>query len=98
VSNRESNQAAGDRPQRSDRVLAKELGDEVVLYLADGSAVHVLNRTAFAVWTLCDGRHTVESMVEAIRMGFAIPETTDIAADINTTLDVFRQKGLLRQP
>ncbi len=84
-------------PQRSEQVYSKGLGDEVVLYLADGSAVHVLNRTAFAVWNLCDGDHAPQAIEEAIRAQFAIPEGVDVAEDVRMTLKLFRDKGLLRQ-
>jgi hypothetical protein len=76
-------------------VLAKQLGDEVVLYLADGSAVHVLNRTALAIWSLCDGSHTAQEMEQTLRVQYAIPEEVDVAEDVRRTLGVFAAKGLV---
>jgi hypothetical protein len=54
--------------RRSD-LIVRELGDELVVYDRASLRVHRLNRTAAAVWRLCDGTTTVEEM--ARRLGDA---------------------------
>jgi hypothetical protein len=84
------------KPLRREGILSKELGDETVLYHQDGSAIHVLNRTALAIWELCDGAHTVQEMDQSIRSIFDLPNPqVDVAGDIERTLSLFRDKGLL---
>ena len=58
------------RRPRQDSAVATELFDdgEFVAVLFDGrnASVHRLESLACAVWTLCDGIHDVESMVEVL--------------------------------
>jgi hypothetical protein len=85
-----------DQPCRIDGVLSKALGDETLLYWADGKALHVLNRTALVIWELCDGQHTVQEMENVIRAKFQVADPqADIAGDIDRTLQTFIAAGLL---
>jgi hypothetical protein len=86
-----------DKPRRIDGVLCKELGNETLLYWADGKTIHVVNRTALAIWELCDGQHTLPEMEEAIRTQFQAPaQQIDIQGDILRTLQTFVDKGLVQ--
>ena len=85
------------KPSRESEVLCQKMGDEVLLYPLDSSALHVLNRTAFAIWELSDGKHTVAEIEQAIREQFVIPDPQiDIASDIQNTLQMLVGKGLVR--
>jgi hypothetical protein len=95
VPNGIANHSPGSRPLRANQVAAKELGDEVVLYLTDGSAVHVLNRSAFLIWSLCDGQHTVQEMEQALKDRYAIPDQVNVAADVRACLTQLADKQLL---
>jgi hypothetical protein len=84
------------KPQRAADFLEKDLGDEVVLYSPTGRVIHVLNRTAYSIWTLCDGVHSVEDMEKKVRSIYALPNAgIDVQADIRATLQTFTDKGLL---
>jgi hypothetical protein len=90
-----------DKPRRIDGVMSKALGNETLLYWADGKRIHVLNRTARMIWELCDGQHTVQEIEQFIRREFQMPDPqtagsqTDVASDIQRSLQTFVDAGLL---
>jgi hypothetical protein len=84
------------KPRRIDSVLSKALGNETLLYWADGKAIHVLNCTAHRIWELCDGQNSVQEMEKVIRTEFQLPDSqVDIAGDIERSLQMFVEAGLL---
>lgn len=83
-------------PAAKPGIVVEALGDETLLYSAEGKAIHVLNPTANLIWTLCDGSHTISDMEKAVRANFAVPEAHDLIKDVQQTLDTFRGKGLLQ--
>lgn len=48
-------------------LLIRELKDEVILYDAATKRAHCLNRTAAAVWRLCDGQTNVTEIAQVLR-------------------------------
>jgi hypothetical protein len=87
-----------EKPRRIDGVFSKALGNETLLYWADGKAIHVLNRTARRIWELCDGQNTVQEIEKVIRAEFQLPDSqVDIAGDIEHSLQMFGAAGLLEQ-
>ena len=85
------------KPLRKSDVLVKELGEQTVLYRAEGQAIHVLNPTARLIWDLCDGQHDLEGMEQAVHSSFAIAEGHDVCADIQRIVEEFSSKGLLEE-
>jgi len=83
------------RPVRTPGIIAQDVGEETLLYSAEGEAIHVLNPTAELIWELCDGEHTVASMEQAIRVSYSVPDGHDVSGDIRRTLGMFAAKGLL---
>ena len=51
------------RPERKS-VIMRQLKDELVLYDSDTNRAFCLNRVASEVWSLCDGKTTVEQIIE----------------------------------
>jgi len=76
-------------------MLIQDLGGEMLLYSTEEEAIHILNPTAWCIWELCKGEHSVAEMVQAIRANFSVPEGSDVVGDIRQTLEVFASKGLL---
>jgi hypothetical protein len=70
-------------------------GDELFLYDAQGEELTVLNKTALLIWSLCDGAHSDEEIRTLLAEIYpeAPPET--VAADVDSTLQSFRDQGLL---
>lgn len=76
-------------------VVARNLGDECLLYDEDGGAIHVLNPIAEFVWNLCDGTRTEADLEAAVREGYEVPEGSDVSGDIASILDEFEQLSVL---
>lgn len=82
-------------PQRRAGIQAKPLHDELVLYDAGGSAIHVLNPTAAAVWELCDGAHSLGDIAAALAVAFEVAQGEDVFGDVQRILAEFAAKGLV---
>jgi hypothetical protein len=85
------------KPVRKLDISIKDLGGETLLFNTDEEAIHILNPTAQLIWKFCDGTHTVTDIEQAIRTNFSVPDGQDVAADIQRTLAVFTDKGLLQE-
>jgi hypothetical protein len=55
-------------PQKKDGVQTRFIGGETLLI--DGEKSHVINPSAAFVWNLCDGAHTIDSIIEDVRNEF----------------------------
>ncbi|MFC1572218.1 HPr-rel-A system PqqD family peptide chaperone [Candidatus Eisenbacteria bacterium] len=86
------------RPLRKNSLLIRRMGEETVLYDRNTGAIHTLNPTALLIWDLCDGKHALEDMEQAIRKQFSVGETETVLADIRDVLSHFREEGLLVDP
>ena len=87
-----------DNPVRREDVIYRQLNEaEAILYDLETGCLHVLNSTAMLIWEACDGAHTPEDMVAAIKERYARTDNRDIAKDVRMTLDAFAAQGLLQQ-
>lgn len=68
--------------------------DELVVLPEQGDTVYALNRTGSAIWQLCDGRHSLETMFERLREEFH-GDDLEIMTDLNAALMQFRALDLL---
>ena len=84
-----------ERPKRRDDLIARALGEETVIYDAEGRTVYVLNTTSQVIWSLCDGEHSIGDMVDALQAQFAIEPRVDVKADVVDTLETLREKPLI---
>lgn len=82
-------------PKRRADILVEGSADEAMLYQPDRDELHVLNPTAQLIWELCDGSHSVNDMVGAVRSRFAAPPEVNILVDVERTVAEFREKQLL---
>ena len=85
------------KPVRTPGIIVQDVGDETLLYSAEGKAIHVLNPTARCIWELCDGEHSTADLVQALRASFSIGAERDVTADIRRTLEDFAARGLLQE-
>ena len=51
---------------RTERIIVKEVQDEVLVYDMDRDTAHCLNLSAAAVWKKCDGRNTPEQIADSL--------------------------------
>lgn len=82
------------KPTRKE-VRAIQVEGETMLHDPTIQKVYVLNPTAALIWSLCDGTHTVEQIVDAVRIQFSQTTRADIPQDVDQTLAWFNEYGLL---
>ena len=78
-----------DRPTR-------DLGDELLIFDADGDQLHVLNETAREIFLLCDGARTETEIVESICRTYEVDAET-ARTDLLQTVDQLIQLGVLER-
>lgn len=82
-------------PTKSAEIVRQQLGNETLLLDGQGKTVHVLNVTADVIWKHCDGSHTSEQIERVLREQFSMSAETTLTQDVNDTLNLLRQKGLI---
>lgn len=80
---------------KREEVLCKELEGEGILFNPQNEAVHVLNKTALAIWKLCDGKFDVQEIATEIATTFEGDEC-DIFNDVRKCIADFRKQQLLK--
>ncbi len=86
-----------DKPLRRESVLSRPLEDEWILYDTENGSVHIINTTAELIWSLCDGSHTLNDMIDRMRNAYEVPDETALKKDIEQILQSFFEKGILVQ-
>ena len=81
------------------KVIAKELGSELMLYDPDLDAVHILNETASLVYSLYKDGRKPDEIEHEMRQRFALGLKEEVLRDIQECLAELRAKGLVgREP
>lgn len=80
-----------EKPSAKENIYIEELEDGAMLH--DEGRVHILNGTAFLVWLYCDGKTTVQRIVEAIKGAYK--NNTVNQDDILKIIEDFKTKGLV---
>lgn len=84
---------SAERPRaRDEGLLARDLGDEVVVYDLESHHSHWLNRTAALVWRACDGHRSVEAIPAQVGRELRRPADEDL---VRYTLRRLRDARLL---
>ena len=79
---------------REDRLVVRELPDEVLVYDLDRHKAHCLNRTAALVWRHCDGQTTVAEMARLLQKEWNAPVDEAV---VRLALDRLGRAHLLRE-
>jgi len=67
-----------------------------VIYDPNTMDLHVLNATAAAVWSCCDGSLTIDGIAgEVSRVLEGAPKIDAVLADVQRAVDRFMEDGLL---
>lgn len=85
------------KPKKKNLVLRGGKSKDAVLYDEETKEIHVLNPTAFFVWKLCDGEHSLRDIEEAVAREFSPKAGREIAEDIKRVVDSFKNKRLLEE-
>lgn len=68
--------------------------DELVVLPEQGDTVYALNKTGAAIWQLCDGKHSLDTMFTRLRADFS-GDDLQIMSDLNAAILQFRELDLL---
>lgn len=82
------------RPKARPDLLFKELADGGLIYEPQTDSLHSLNASSSFIWSLCDGEHTLNEIIQLIHNSFtqftASPEEA-----VFTAIEQFHQLNLL---
>lgn len=78
---------------REDRLVVRDLAEEVVVYDLKRHHAHYLNRTAALLWRHCDGRTTVAELARLLEKELSVPADEAV---VWMALDQLRKAQLLR--
>lgn len=85
-------------PTRRSGLTENLTGQDLFIYDGDGQELTVLNRTALMIWSLCDGDHDRDQMLEVMSGIFPEAPADTLATDLDRCLRDFREKALLASP
>lgn len=80
---------------RTERIIVKEVQDEVLVYDMDRDRAHCLNLSAAAVWKKCDGRNTPAQIANSLRAESQANVNEDF---VWLALDQLARDHLLEEP
>jgi PqqD family protein of HPr-rel-A system len=78
-----------------DDLVFRRLDEEWVVYDPKTEQLHVLNRTAAAVWACLTGDATVAEIVETMHQGYGDKAPRRVEDDVRGAIASFAEKGLL---
>jgi hypothetical protein len=81
---------------RAEDVISRRIGDEMVVLKNTADSAHILNKTAAAVWELCDGERSLDEIAERICDRFEV-SFEEARADIEEIIGRLIQVGILAQ-
>jgi hypothetical protein len=81
-------------PAQRERVVARRLGEEMVLLNTETEAYFTLNDVGARVWELIDGRQTVATIIRQLLAEYDVPET-ELQTDVDELLSQFADQQLI---
>ncbi|HEX9246430.1 MAG TPA: PqqD family protein [bacterium] len=82
------------RPARLSGTEEHRLDDELLVYVPRSEIAFTLNRSAVAIWELCDGTRTVEEITEELGQCLGRSRTT-LLTDVMRGVNRLHELGLL---
>ena len=76
-------------------IVLQSLEDELVLYDPVNDRVHVLNHTANKVWQLCDGEHSINSIVKHLCCVYPGMAAQSLFEDVTMIVEEFSLQDLI---
>lgn len=84
---------------KCNNVITREEDGEVLLFEhgEEGNAkISLLNKTAYAIWDLCDGNNSIEDIVAIFSQKFTDVDVQKIESDIMSFIDRMVTRGWLK--
>jgi len=72
----------------------REAADEGTLVLVDAGQVFELNLLGADIWKLCDGRRSVEEIVDELQQGYEVGRR-ELESDVRDFLEEMKERGWL---
>ena len=82
------------RPRRQEGIEAHGVQDELVLYVPGREVGVSLNRSARAIWELCDGRRTLAEISQELDQEVGCPGD-ELLADVGAAVRQLSELGLV---
>ena len=87
---------ARQNPRRGDDVQTEDLPDgSTLLFRPANLMTYPISSSASLVWRACDGRHSMDEIVDQIETEYEVDRET-VKKDVNRLLDDLAQFGLLQ--
>ena len=83
------------RPIQCAKTTLQDVGDELLVLDRETNRLHHLNPTASWIYRQCDGRNSVENLIDALSERFVIERET-VEGDLLRTLAQLGALGLIR--
>ncbi|OGO22527.1 MAG: hypothetical protein A2144_02210 [Chloroflexi bacterium RBG_16_50_9] len=80
---------------RTEDVVWRKIGDEIVVIKDDGLSVHVLNKTAALIWELCADTCTSDEIAAKICERFAV-SPDEARGDVEVIVEQMGKIGLMK--
>ena len=81
---------------RSEDVIWRRIGDEIVVIKDDGLSVHLLNKTAALIWEMCSETCEPENIATRLCERFAV-SLDEARADVEDIIGKLEKIGLMKQ-
>ncbi len=81
--------------QNPEVVLHEEDEDGALVFNPDNDNIRVLNQTGHFIWNHCDGKHSVNQIVDAIRNEFSETPAEQLPEHVQEFLKDLLQAGFL---
>ena len=72
----------------------REAADEGTLILVDAGQIFELNLLGADIWKLCDGRRSVEQIVEELQEGYDVARD-ELESDVREFVEEMKERGWL---
>ncbi|MHB1001832.1 MAG: PqqD family protein [Armatimonadota bacterium] len=82
--------------RKPENITFNEKNGEGIIFDTISNKKHVLNRTALAVWNLCDIEEDPQGIARAIASRYGIP-SKQVLSDVLECLNRFEEMGLIRR-
>jgi hypothetical protein len=89
--------ARGTTPSKTEGILDRSLGDDIVVLSPDGKVLHTLSGTACFIWGMIDGSRSIDEIASAITDEYQIDEET-ARRDIHAFLTELEKLRLIAIP
>ncbi len=85
------------KPKARPDLLFRELSDGGIIYEPQTDTIHSLNASAAFIWALCDGMHTISTIIALIKANFSQFES-EPEYEVENIIEKFKRLKLLVNP